>query len=132
MSDEASHTQPATSPNGEVDVAPHQLGRWRHPYSHRKWRKLRKLQLQREPLCAFCKAQGLITPAVVADHVTPYRDKKDAINRFWCGKLQSLCARCHDGTKRNQEQRERMPWLPDVGVDGMPIDRRHPAWIERA
>ena len=47
-------------------------GDLRYPYTHRKWRRLRKLQLQRHPLCAFCLESGVIMPASVADHVTPH------------------------------------------------------------
>ena len=82
--------------------------------------------MRTEPLCAFCLQQGKTVPAVVADHVIPHRGD---INLFWTGRLQSLCAPCHDTLKRQQETRG---WMDGVGIDGMPLDRRHPAWVERA
>jgi 5-methylcytosine-specific restriction endonuclease McrA len=75
-----------------------------------------------EPLCRFCLLQGRTTPALVADHVTPHRGD---INSFWTGRLQSLCADCHDTLKRQQETRG---FATGCGLDGMPTDRNHPAW----
>ena len=39
-------------------------------------------------------------PATICDHVEPHRGD---INKFWLGKLQSLCKPCHDGAKREIE-----------------------------
>src|SRR5260370_7768422 len=52
-----------------------------------------------EPLCRLCLEAGRVTPATVADHVTPHRGDFTA---FRLGELRSLCADCHnslDGTK---------------------------------
>src|SRR5262245_21618990 len=90
-------------------------------YSSSRWRRFRQLQLLREPLCVFCRARGVIEPATICDHVTPHAGD---INKFWLGPFQSLCKRCHDGTKKNLEQRG---YLPNIGLDGSPVDPRHPA-----
>jgi 5-methylcytosine-specific restriction endonuclease McrA len=81
-----------------------------------------KHQLRIEPLCATCLAAGKVTAATVADHVTPHRGD---VNSFWTGRLQSLCSRCHESTKKLVE---RHGYLPDVGVDGLPIDKNHPVY----
>ena len=96
-----------------------------HPYSHRKWRRLRAHQLRVEPLCRFCKAVGKVEVATIADHVVRHGGD---VNAFWCGELQSLCAPCHDSTKRQQEVRG---FASGCGVDGMPLDHAHPAWQDR-
>lgn len=51
-----------------------------------RWRKLRDMQLAREPLCASCGA-----PASEVDHITP----KARGGRDTRANLQSLCKTCH-------------------------------------
>lgn len=101
------------------------------PYANRRWRRLRRLQLQKEPLCRLCKAQGKIEPAVVADHVHSHRGNRNA---FWLNELQSLCKRCHD--LKTQGERDVIlhgrQLLRGCDVTGMPLDKRHWAWQERS
>jgi len=60
------------------------------------WHRRARRQLQHEPLCAMCLSDGRIVAARVADHVEPHHG--DSI-KFWSGKLQSLCAHCHESRK---------------------------------
>jgi 5-methylcytosine-specific restriction protein A len=73
----------------------------------------------------MCFAAGRIMPATCVDHIEPHR--RD-YNKFCLGKLQSLCASCHSGAKRIVEQRG---YDPAIGVDGMPLDPRHPVYRYR-
>jgi 5-methylcytosine-specific restriction protein A len=59
-----------------------------------KWRKLRKLFLQKNPLCHKCKQDGKYVEATVVDHIEPHRgdDKLMWDENNW----QSLCKPCHD------------------------------------
>ena len=91
-------------------------------YGTERWRRLAKHQLRVEPLCATCLREGRVTAARVADHVEPWRGD---INKFWLGKLQSLCERCHNSTKKDLE---RHGYDSTVGVDGFPLDPRHPIY----
>lgn len=66
-------------------------------YNSWPWRKARKRQLIKEPLCRMCKQKDLITPANMVDHIVPINQggsKLDASN------LQSLCdyrgLSCHE------------------------------------
>ena len=76
----------------------------RKSLGNRRWRKIRALQLQKEPLCRLCLAQGAGTPAEEVDHI----DRKQPDNHGW-DNLQSLCKPCHSsktwhethGLKRN-------------------------------
>lgn len=99
--------------------------RW---YKTARWQARRADQIAREPLCAFCLAQGRVTPATVADHVEPHRGDPDL---FWHGDLQSLCDadpwRCHSSTKAKAEQRG---YLAGSDVAGRPVDPSHP-WNRR-
>jgi hypothetical protein len=68
---------------------------------------------------------GRVTPATVADHVVAHGGDW---NRFLLGKLQSLCASCHSGGKQFEEVRG---YYPDIGLDGFPLDPRHPVHRRR-
>jgi 5-methylcytosine-specific restriction protein A len=89
-------------------------------YSSARWRRIRAHQLGEHPLCAYCLGKGVVVPATICDHVTPHGGD---INKFWTGKLQSLCKNCHDVGKRFVEQRG---YRPDCGLDGYPLDPNHP------
>lgn len=95
----------------------------RHPwYGTARWQKLRLAQLRHEPTCRLCKQKHppRITPATVADHITPHRGDHTL---FWYGELQSLCDDCHNTTKQTIEKRGY-----DTRVDerGLPLDPNHP------
>lgn len=70
-------------------------------YGTARWKKLRAMQLAREPLCRMCREQGKRTIATVADHIKP-RDKggEDSLDN-----LQSLCQSCH--SKKSMLERGR-------------------------
>jgi predicted CXXCH cytochrome family protein len=95
-----------------------QLSDSRRWYELERWRRLRRLQLKAEPLCRMCwERDGRVTIATVADHVEPHRGDW---NKFLTGKLQSLCARCHNAEKRMVELgRPR----PTIGPDGWRIEK---------
>ena len=84
-----------------------------------------------EPTCRFCREQRnppVITAAQVADHIEPVSkgatlQKKSA--RMWLGELQSLCLACHLSLKA---QAERKGYHCEIGLDGYPIDPRHPVY----
>lgn len=80
--------------------------RW---YHWARWKRRRLQQLQSAPLCAYCEREDRTTLAEIADHIEPHREDWD---RFWFGKLQSLCWPCHSGTKQREEARDARP---DVG-----------------
>jgi hypothetical protein len=77
--------------------------------------------LRLEPLCRYCSARGKVTPATIADHVTPHRGDWNA---FRLGELQSLCFDCHNRLKHRIDLHG---YSSDIGVDGWPLDARHPA-----
>lgn len=58
------------------------------------WEKYRKGFLAEHPSCVQCKAEGIVTPATVVDHITPHRGD-DVL--FWDGKNhQPLCETHHN------------------------------------
>jgi 5-methylcytosine-specific restriction protein A len=95
--------------------------RHHHFYNSQRWRRVARYQLMVEPLCAFCLTRGLAVPASIVDHVEPHHGD---LSKFWMGKLQSLCATCHN---RDKSPEERRGYRLDVGTDGWPTDPRHPA-----
>ena len=100
---------------------PQQTGRHHHLYNTRRWQRRARLQLIEFPLCAMCLAREVVTPAVLADHITPHQGDHQL---FYFGELQSLCQHCHSSRKKQQET---YGYQRDVGVDGWPIDPNHPA-----
>jgi 5-methylcytosine-specific restriction enzyme A len=84
---------------------------------------MRRLQLQRQPLCALCEARGKVTAATVVDHVIPHQGSKQL---FWdSNNFQSACKPCHDSLKKQIEHRG---YSTEIGVDGWPTDRSHPVY----
>jgi len=95
---------------------------WDHWYGLGRWKKRRRAQLLREPLCKFCLARGVVVPATVVDHVKRHRGNN--WNEFITAPVQSLCKPCHDSTKRTIEQRG---FSRDVDpATGYPTDENHP------
>jgi 5-methylcytosine-specific restriction enzyme A len=95
--------------------------KWRAWYGTARWRATRQRQLATEPLCAFCKKDGQIAVATVCDHVE--RHNGDPV-KFWSGPFQSLCKPHHDASKQREET---AGYSTAVGLDGWPLDPRHPA-----
>lgn len=95
---------------------------WRSWYDKKRWLDKARMQLRTYPLCAFCLDRGKVVPAEVADHITPHRGNYQL---FWFGRLQSLCASCHNKTKKNIEDHG---YDTEIGEDGWPIDRKHPVY----
>ena len=62
-------------------------------YHTRRWRRLRELVLQQEPLCRECKKRNVITPANVVNHIIRIADGGEA---FALDNLQPLCTKCHN------------------------------------
>ena len=62
-------------------------------YRSNRWRKVRTLQLAREPLCEDCRAHGVVETATQVDHVLGLVDRPDLA--FDLGNLRSLCTPCH-------------------------------------
>jgi 5-methylcytosine-specific restriction endonuclease McrA len=89
-------------------------------YNNTRWRKKRRAQLNEYPLCEMCLELDRTTIATVADHVIPHRGNE---HLFWNGKLQSLCADCHNGPKASFEATGKMR---GCDVNGQPL--RPNAW----
>lgn len=93
---------------------------WQHLYSSRRWLQRRAAQLDRVSHCEWCARRDRVTPASIAHHAEPHRG--DPVS-FHKGALISLCKRCHD---RDAQSIERRGYSREVGLDGWPIDERHP------
>jgi 5-methylcytosine-specific restriction enzyme A len=98
-------------------------GPHKHLYDTQAWRRRRARQLQAEPLCRWCKSEGRIVPASIADHIDPHRG--DRVK--FAGPLQSLCASCHSSRK---QQLEKSGSVAGCDVQGIPLDPNHPWRLE--
>ena len=63
-------------------------------YNSREWQNVRGYILSRNPLCASCKARGVLTVASVVDHIIDLQ-----INSHLAlepSNLSPMCKTCHD------------------------------------
>lgn len=76
-------------------------------YGTAGWKNLRKLQLERQPLCESCMKEGRYTKAVTAHHIVPLNE--GGANDL--GNLCSLCGPCHSRlhAKRGDRWHNRKP-----------------------
>jgi len=94
---------------------------YRKLYKTALWQSTRLAQLQRKPLCEWCRAKGIITAATVCHHETPHKGDRA---KFYAGPFISLCAPCHD---TEAAQIERRGFTTNIGLDGWPTHEDHPA-----
>jgi 5-methylcytosine-specific restriction enzyme A len=94
------------------------MGQHSHLYATARWKKRRARLLRDEPLCRMCKAVGRLTPATIADHITPHRGDPEAFE----GPIQPLCPTCHSAAKQAQEH---SGMLRGGDIDGIPVDPNH-------
>lgn len=72
------------------------------------WDRFALNHLKNNPLCVYCLAQDIITPADVVDHVRPHCGDPDLfwpkagddVARFFA----SSCNHCHNGPKQSAER----------------------------
>jgi 5-methylcytosine-specific restriction enzyme A len=97
-------------------------------YNNRRWRLKHTQQLQQQPLCVMCLANGRVTAATIADHIQPHNGD---LNLFWHGELQSLCTFHHNKTKQRIERKGSkvidVEYSSACDVNGRPIDPNHPS-----
>lgn len=91
---------------------------WANWYGLARWKRLRRSQLRKDPLCCYCKREGHIKAANVVDHIKAHRG--DPL-LFWKEtNLQSLCKRHHDSDKQRFEKSGRVK--KRIGPDGWPLE----------
>lgn len=93
---------------------------WRAWYGTQAWKAIRREHLTAHPLCAWCERKGRLVRATVVHHVE--RHNGDEV-KFFAGPFESLCAPCHDS---DAQSAERTGYSKEIGVDGWPVDVRHP------
>lgn len=71
-------------------------------YKTAQWQTHRKVILSRNPICAACLIEGIVTPATEIDHVFPW--SQIGQEAFYINLFQSLC-KPHHTYKTAQEQR---------------------------
>ena len=91
-----------------------------HLYGSTRWRRLRALVLNEEPLCRLCERQGKTTAADTVDHIKEH--KGDVALFYDRDNLQALCKQCHDSAKRLKDLHG---IYPGCDVDGFPLDPDH-------
>ncbi len=91
---------------------------WQHLYKKKAWQLLRNEVLFNDSFtCRLCGAL-----ASVVDHISPHKGNLDLF--YDRANLQSVCKACHDS---HCQSRDRLGYSDQVGLDGWPIDPKHPA-----
>lgn len=75
-------------------------------YQSTAWRKLRKVKLEKDPLCEECLKHNIHTPAKVIDHKVPINQGGAALD---IANLQSLCDRCHNRKSAKESRKKSVP-----------------------
>ena len=88
-------------------------------YDLQQWRRVRREQLTKEPLCRHCKAHGISKPASQVDHIQRIND-----GGAWFDddNLQSLCHECHS---RKTAREDGKVLRSGCDVNGLPLDGQH-------
>lgn len=95
-------------------------------YDSTRWRKIRNSVLNAEPLCRLCLKSGKETPSSVADHIEPH--KNDLALFYNRENLQGICASCHSGIKRMEENHG---YDQSCDASGIPLSPNHPWNLKR-
>jgi 5-methylcytosine-specific restriction enzyme A len=98
-----------------------QAKEWRKLYNTKRWKELRRHKLTKNPLCALCLKDNKLTAATVVHHKQAHKGNEELFFDF--ENLESLCAPHHD---RDMQREEALGYSPKVGVDGWPVDKKHP------
>ncbi|SNB83095.1 5-methylcytosine-specific restriction enzyme A [Rhodoblastus acidophilus] len=75
---------------------------WRNWYKLAVWQRARMVQLQRQPLCERCLAQGIVEAATVVNHHKAH--KGDWSLFISSANHESVCKRCHDSVIQSEEK----------------------------
>ncbi len=62
-------------------------------YNSRQWRKLRRMILQRDPICKKCEKKNIFVSSNVVDHILSIRLGGAKLSP---DNLQGLCTTCHN------------------------------------
>lgn len=95
-------------------------------YNLKRWQRVRRNQLEREPFCRACHVSGVDYPASQVDHITPVEAGGAP---FDSANLQSLCSTHHSyKTNTFDKQGKAFTHWPISGCDehGTPLDPHHP------
>jgi 5-methylcytosine-specific restriction protein A len=92
-------------------------------YKKKRWKKLREIQLSRQPYCQCPHHIGTRYPAGVVDHIIAHKGDHKL---FWSiSNLQSMAKPCHDMFKQSQE-RGGHGFDQGVDIHGDPLSSDHP------
>lgn len=73
-------------------------------YNTSRWRKLRKMFIQQNPLCVWCVEEGKTMAGDVVDHITPI--KEGGSETDW-NNLQTMCHHHHNQKSAWESKRNR-------------------------
>jgi 5-methylcytosine-specific restriction endonuclease McrA len=98
---------------------------WQYLYTSAAWLRMREAQLAKDKgLCQPCRRMGKLVPANIVHHIEPHHGDEE---KFYAGKLETVCADCHNGVLQKTESRKLSYSLAIDPATGFPLDPNHPA-----
>ena len=91
-------------------------------YDKAVWKKARRLQLSKQPLCVHCGKIGKVVQATEVDHIVRMSEGGDTLD---ANNLQSLCHSCHS-IKTGREKHGLAVIVKGCDENGIPLDPNHP------
>ena len=74
--------------------------KWNKYYGDKRWKALRKWQIEHHPICYDCALEGRSVPATEVHHVRPFATGKTQEEKWALlldpNNIVSLCSSCHD------------------------------------
>ena len=87
-------------------------------YADRRWRRLRRKVVRREPLCRSCSAEGRTMAADEVDHIIPLSEDSSEENAFGEDRVQPICRKCHREKTIREYHKVVAPAFHRVNMDG--------------
>lgn len=79
-------------------------------YNTSLWKKIRKYQIENNPLCKICLDNNIITPATQVHHLVSFLSgytEDDKMKLFTASdNLISICAKCHGELHANKQHKK--------------------------
>lgn len=94
---------------------------YRRLYKTVAWRWARQAQLELQPLCERCLAEGRIVPATVVNHRQPHKGDRSLF--FDPANHESVCKPHHDSAIQSEE---RLGYAKGNDASGLPLNADHP------
>lgn len=117
-------TKPPTLANRTAQPSRTSTTRWGHLYRRSRWRRASEAfrATPEGALCAFCLAEGKITPSELVDHIQEHHGDE---RLFWDRANWRGCCWSHHSARHRAEQHGGQMRVKGCDQYGAPLDQSH-------